>query len=219
MADFSNPEDVNLQELKDRIMSTDLIPSRVALLDDIDNRFDSIAQKGVNTWAELSKVLKNPTALDSFAKLTCIDAQYLTLLKREVESYLQKPFSLKEITWVPSIVIEKLVEMGISNSASLYKKVKEKEGVQILVKQTGIDQTQLQYLLQLADLTRIQWVSPNTARMLIEAGYENSKKVALADPDELCEGLDRINVGGKYFRGKIGLRDVKRLIQASTFVT
>lgn len=219
MADFSNPEDVSLQELKGRIVSTDLIPSRSALLEGIDSKFEIIGQKGISTWAQLCKALKNPPAIDSFANISGIDTQYLTLLKREVESYLFKPFPLKEITWVPGNVIEKLVEKGISNSTTLYLKGKEEEGIQTLSKVTGIELPQLHYLMQLVELTRIQWVSPNTARMLIEAEYESPKKVSQADPEELCEAMDRINVNGKYFKGKIGLRDIKRLIHASTFVS
>jgi hypothetical protein len=67
-------------------------------------------------------------------------------------------------------------------------------------------------------LMRVQWVSPTFARMLIVAGYDSAVKVAEANADDLCEALASINAGGKFFKGKIGLRDIKRLVQAASYV-
>jgi hypothetical protein len=76
----------------------------------------------------------------------------------------------------------------------------------------------LESLVQLADLTRVQWVSPTAARMLVEAGYDSVSKLAVADAEDLCEALVRINEGGRFFKGKIGLRDIKRLVKAASYV-
>lgn len=76
----------------------------------------------------------------------------------------------------------------------------------------------LEILARLADLMRVQWVSPTFARMLIVAGYGNVAKVAAANADDLCKALSSINAGDRFFKGKIGLRDVKRLVQAASYV-
>jgi hypothetical protein len=54
--------------------------------------------------------------------------------------------------------------------------------------------------------------------MLLEAGCTGSAKLAKADADELYEALACVNAGDKYFKGRIGLRDVKRLIVAAGYI-
>jgi len=217
MADYSKPETVNLDDLRTRIKTTDLIPSRVILLEDIDGLFDRISQKGIQTWADLQKAIKNPKNLEEFSRETGIDLQYLVLLRREVEGYLPKPFNLKDIDWVPQEVIKKLVDKGIINSELLFSKLSEMKLRTSYAEEVGIDSAQLLYLVNLASLSRVQWVSPTTARMLIEAGYENCQKLASAKGDALFEAMIRVNAGGKYFKGTIGLRDINRLVEAAKY--
>ena len=81
-----------------------------------------------------------------------------------------------------------------------------------------MDVAVLEVLVRLVDLTRVQWVSPTTARMLVETGYDSASKVAAADAEDLYEALARVNEGDRFFKGKIGLRDVKRVVQAAGYV-
>ena len=75
----------------------------------------------------------------------------------------------------------------------------------------------MDYLANLASLCRVQWVSPTAGRMLIEAGYETCQKISTADGNELFEAMNRVNKQGNYFKGTIGLRDIKRLIVAAQY--
>ena len=54
--------------------------------------------------------------------------------------------------------------------------------------------------------------------MLLEAGWKSAAELAKADADELDEALVRVNAGNRLFKGRIGLRDVKRLIHAAHYV-
>jgi hypothetical protein len=54
--------------------------------------------------------------------------------------------------------------------------------------------------------------------MLLAAGYDSAKKVSEADAGELFKALDRVNKESKFFMGKLGLRDIKRLIKAASYV-
>jgi hypothetical protein len=104
------------------------------------------------------------------------------------------------------------------------KLAKENDRVELLsleeeiINTLGIDAGFIDSIYSLVDLTRIQWVSPTAARMLTSAGYTNAKMVSEANAEELCSQLDRVNKKNKYFKGKIGLRDVKRLIKAASYV-
>lgn len=216
--DYSKPETVSLDDLRERIKSTDLVPSRAVLLEGIDAIFNTLAQQGLNTWQDLQNAIKNPKKIESFSMQSGIDSQYLVLLRREVESYHPKPFDLIAIDWIPQDVIKKLEGEGIISSDQLLLITSDKDLKNRLTEKIGIDYQMMDYLLNLVSLCRVQWVSPTAARMLIEAGYETPLKLSDADGNELFEAMDRVNKSGGYFKGTIGLRDIKRLIEAAKYM-
>jgi predicted flap endonuclease-1-like 5' DNA nuclease len=211
-------ESVSLTDLRKRIEETDLVPSRVSLLDGIIQKIKVLEQNGVTTLARLRKELKNSRRLEALSRSTGIDMQYLILLRREIESYFPKPPSLRAFDWLPDQDIVKLEEMGIRNVASLYEAALRAESLSNYATEAGVDHAILESLVLLADLTRVQWVSPTAARMLLEAGYTTPSSIAAADPVDLCDALERINEGHRFFKGRIGLRDIKRLVRAASYV-
>lgn len=211
-------EKVSLEALRKRIEETDLVPSRASLLDGIKTKFDALEQYGITTFAGLRDALKNNNRLEALSKATEIDMQYLTLLRREIESYFPKPFPLKKFDWLPKDEITKLKKHGMPNSAALFNAISDIKSRIELANSTGVDNEILDAFARLVDLTRVQWVSPTTARMLVEAGYDSAASLAAADPEDLCQALERVNEGGRFFKGKIGLRDIKRLVRAAGYV-
>ena len=211
-------ERVSLDDLRKRIEETDLVPSRVLLLDGIDTKTKVLEQHGVTTLASLRKELKNSKRLEALAKATGIDTQYLILLRREIGSYFPKPSALNAFDWLPGGEIAKLEEKGLRHTAALYEAASSVESRTELANSTGVDVTILEALVRLADLTRVQWVSPKAARMLVEAGFDSASKVAAADAEDLYEALVCVNEGDRFFKGKIGLRDIKRLVRAASYV-
>jgi len=218
MAYHIDAEKINLDDLQKRIEATDLVPSRASLLDGLETKMKSLEKLGIVTLANLRNELKTAKRLESLAKSTGIGTEYLTLLRREVEGWFPKPSPLKDFDWLPKSEFVKLERKGIRDAAALYEATDSKSKRIEMAKSTGTDMTTLETLAQLVDLTRVQWVSPTTARMLLEAGCTGSAKLAKADADELYESLARVNAGNKFFKGKIGLRDVKRLILAANYV-
>lgn len=213
-----NAEKVSLDDLQKRLEATDLVPSRASLREKIAIRMKALKKQGITTLAELRNELKNAKRLTAVAKATGIDEQYLVLLRREIEGYFPKSVALKTITWLPKDEIAKLEQNGIDDTAMLYGAVNNTQKRTELAKSTGVALATLEALARLADLMRVQWVSPTFARMLIVAGYDSAAKVAAANADELCEALTSINAEDRFFKGKIGLRDIKRLVQAASYV-
>jgi hypothetical protein len=218
MAYHIDAEHISLDELQKRIEATDLVPSRASLLEKMESKMKALKQQGITTLARLRNELKTSKRLEALANATGIEAQYLTLLRREFESYFPKPFALKSFDWLPRSEIAKLERNGIKDTAALYEATTSRQKRTTLATSTGIDVTLLEALAQLADLTRVQWVSPTAARMLVEAGWSSAAGLARTDADELCEALARVNAGNRFFKGKIGLRDVKRLIHAAQYI-
>ncbi len=217
MSNFSKPETIRLDEVKERILSSDLVPSRASLTEGINQLFDGIALTGINTLADLHKLLKNQSKMGMYCNLNDISMEKMALLRREVESYRPKPFKLAEVNWLPRDEIGRLINLGIGTSEDFLKELEAAGCVENLADKTGVETDLVNQLVSLCDLTRIQWVSLNFARMLAEAGYTRPREIVTADAQKLGADLERINVDGKYFNGKIGLRDIKRLIHAAKY--
>jgi hypothetical protein len=218
MAYHLDAEKISLDDLQKRIEASDLVPSRASLLDGLGLKMKSLEKQGITTLARLRNELKTAKRLEALAKSTGIGTEYLTLLRREVEGWFPKPSLLKDFDWLPKSEIAKLERDGIRDSAALYEATNNKSKRTALAKSTGVDLATLETFAQLVDLTRVQWVSPTTARMLLETGCTGSTKLAKMNADELYEFLARVNLGNIFFKGKIGLRDVKRLILAASYV-
>ena len=211
-------DSVSLDDLRKRIEETDLVPSRTSLLDEIDTKIIVLEQHGITTLAGLRKELKNSKRLEALSEATGIDTQYLILLRREIGGYFPKPSALKAFDWLPKGEIAKLEQNGVRNTAALHKAADGAESRAELAKSTEIDAAILETLIKLANLTRVQWVSPTVARMLMEAAYDSVSRVAAASAQDLCKALADVNEGDRFFKGKIGLRDIKRLIRAASYV-
>jgi hypothetical protein len=205
-------ETISLTALKERILSTDLVPSREAIKEGLDDVLSKLYGLGFQNLAMLRKELKDNKRLFAIADQTGIDKDHLALLRREVESWYPKPFSLKDFDWIPADEIAKLESAGIKTTADLCENPEK-------ARAATVPAEHMDHLLKCADLTRIQWISPLAARMLVTAGYETPVLVASANAEELDRGMNDANVTNSWFKGRIGLRDIKRLIDAARYVS
>jgi len=209
---------VSLNDLKKRIEETDLVPSRQSLLDGIEQKFHALESCGITTFSCLREELKNKKRMEALSIKTEISIEYMVLLRREIESYLPKPFPLTEFEWLPQHEIAKLGVMGIRNSEDLYEALDSFKDTSNLQEKTGIDPAVLEDLIRLVALTRVQWTSPTLARVYVEASFKSVEKLASAQAEELHSAIQNINTGGRYFKGQIGLRDIQRLIKAAQYL-
>jgi hypothetical protein len=218
MAYHIDAEKISLGDLQKRIEATDLVPSRASLLETLGTKMKLLEKQGIVTLANLRNELKTPKRLEALAKSTGIGTDYLTLLRREIEGWFPKPSALKDFNWISKSEIAKLERNDIRDTAALHEATDSKSKRKALAKSAGVNLATIETFAQLVDLTRVQWVSPTTARMLLETGCDSSARLAKADADELCAALAQVNAGDKYFKGRIGLRDVKRLIAAASYI-
>lgn len=219
MSYYIDAERVSLDDLQKRIKETDLIPSRCSLLEDIDEKFLKLKVNGFSTLADVRHDLKNPKNLPDLSKRTGIDQAYLTLLRREIEGYFPKAHPISTFDWFQKKDLDTLECKGLKNTLLLYEALNTPKKREEIVIDLGLDAHFIDSLFSLVDLTRIQWTSPIVARMLVSAGYTTVKSVSSANSNELFSELDRVNKENSYFKGKIGLRDVRRLIKAASYVS
>ena len=97
----------------------------------------------------------------------------------------------------------------------LYEYALTDKGFNSLLQISGSDKNILTKLIKQCDLTRIQWVNSTFARVLYEAGFDTVSNVASADHETLYRKITEINRDNKYYKGKIGLNDMKICIEAA----
>ena len=209
---------VKLEELMLRITESDLVPSRRKLLENIEINFDKLRKQGIITLADLRKAIKSPKNMVHLAEFTKIESEYLNLLRREVESYFPKACKISAFDWLDREQLSKLERIGYKNTAVLYEAFEipcKREGI---VASNGLEDSFVDEVFALVDLTRIQWVSPIFSKVLLDAGYKSVESIAEAKVAELYEAVEKTNAGNRYFKGNIGIRDIARLIKSASEV-
>ena len=210
-------EAISIEEVKAHIQKIDLVPSRISLLENIERKFKVVKKNGVTNLAELRNRIKTAKRIEEFSSVTKLDFEYLNLLRREIESWFSKPHKLKEFKWISESEITNLMNSKYNNSKVLHESITSSSALIRIAKSTRSKVDVLKELVKLSGLTRIQWVNPTVARMLVLGKYETIDDVASADPETLCNKLAEINEEHRFFKGKIGLRDIKRLVTAAAF--
>ena len=213
---YLDENSIDLDALQDRLQSTDLIPSQEPLLDRLSENMSSLTGAGIQSLADLRLAVKTTKSLEELAKKSGVEVGYLELLRRAINGFFPKPKSLKEVDWIGAGLITKLNKAGLKNTQHLFELTSDERAE--LIKETGFDQAKFNELSAISDLCRIQWVSPTFARVLVAAGFNNAHAIAAADPEAVFNAMEEANKGARYYKGKVGLRDVARLVTAAKYV-
>jgi predicted flap endonuclease-1-like 5' DNA nuclease len=203
----------SLTKLKGLLKIVRLLPSQRILLENLDERFSCLTQAGIENLEQLKKVLKTTADIQSFAQATGLPVDYLTILRREANSYEPKPIDLQDLPGVNPGVVRTLRRLGIRTTEQLFPHVLTRKSRREFAKQHQIEEQDLLELTQLTDVARTKWVGPKFARLLIESGYDTVEKIAAADYRELHQALVRANEAGGIYQGKFGIEDMKTWVE------
>jgi len=171
-------EKYSSQKFKHNLESRDMIPSRVSLKEDLDDRFSVLENAGITNLKELITALKTKPKIEEFSRETGLSIQYLTLLSREARSYLPNPVRLDKFPGVSSTIIEKLEVVGIKNSRHLFNAAQTKVEREELAQQAKVPIERLDELFGLSDLSRVYGVGPVFARMIYDVGVQSVHEFA-----------------------------------------
>jgi hypothetical protein len=206
---------ISIDSYKNKLQSSDLIPSRMILKENIEKRFEYFKSIEIKNIQELQQALKKKSTFSELIKVDCLSEDYLTILLREINSIHPKPNKLNEFTGVSTDVIDKLEKNGIKDTFKLFDKVKTPTTRKELAELTKINEPDILELTKLTDLSRIKWVGAMFARVLYEAGYDTVEKVTKADYNELYQKITFINKERNLYKGQIGLNDMKLCVAAA----
>ena len=182
-----DPSCYSLQQLKDNLLSRELIPSRTSLKIDLEKRFKNLEDLGISNLLDIINTLKSKKKIEGFSVLSGISIEYLTLLRREVNSYLPNPVPLNKFPGVAEEDLARLSEQGIKNSRHLYEKAGPKYSRVALAKITGISLENLDELVGMADLARAYGVGPVFARILYDTGIHSIRELIKHSPEEIIQ--------------------------------
>lgn len=205
-----------LSYVEKRLQNSDLIPSQQPLLEDLEINLVALRTVGIGSLADLRAALESKASLSALAAQSGIDPNYLALLKRAISGFFPKPRTLADVDWLRSDIVSRLKTARITNTQKLFDAAAG--GVAPLASRLRVDRSELRELIAISDLCRIQWVSLKYARALLATGHRGAADVAKADPEELVQAIADANQDDKFYRGKVGLRDVRRLVAVAGYV-
>ena len=215
MGYYIDLKSISIDTYKDILKATDLLPSWKILEQDIDQSFEAIKKYNVENLDELLATLKDKKRIQAFSEQSGIPENYLTVLRRVVNGYRQKPNRFKDFACISETVVQKLEQSGLNNTLKIYEEILTVEKRNKLSEKTGISSTDIMMLTKLTDLSRIKWVNHTFAYVLLEAGYDTAEKVADANYRELYEAIKQLNKERKIYNAHIGLRDINRCIESA----
>lgn len=220
MADdyYIDLEKYPLARFKHELKESELLPSRIILKEQIDERFKILADNNIQNLQNLVISLKTPKKAKEFAEKSCLPEDYILILRREVNSYTPKPVNLEKFPGVEKDTITKLNSVKIKNTAHLFKRVKTEENRKELAAEIGVKEEKIMELTKLTDLSRVKWIGPVFARIFLDSGTDTVEKLSKADAKTLYKKLVDVNNEKEYTKGKFIENDVKLCIKVSKMV-
>lgn len=203
----------SLEKLEEKLKNGRLLPSQKILGEQVDEHMACLRRHGIENLQQLQEALKSKPDIQSFSNATGLPVVYLTILRREVNSYQPKPIALKDFPDVDLSIVQKLASLGIRNTAQLFSQVLNPDDRLAFSKQHQVDHQVLMELTHLTDLARLKWVGPKFARLLIESGFDTVEKVATSDARELYATVMRVKDEKEIYAGSLSLEDIQEWIK------
>jgi len=114
---------------------------------------------------------------------------------------------------VDAHAVQKLADIGITDTLQLFPEVKNQQLRNNLATQIGIPVETILQLAQFTDLVRLKWVGPKFAALLIAAGFDDVEKVANVDGEALFAHLQQVKAEVASFKGNFSLDDIRLWVQ------
>lgn len=205
-------DEISLEEYEKTIESKELLPGRIILKDDLHENFNKIGSQEIKNLAELLNQLKTKKKIQEFSKETRIKDAYLTVLRREINSYIPKPVKISSFPGIKTEHIESLASIGIKNSKNMFDLVKTNNDLEELVKRANVPFIKLKEISYLSDLVRISGVGPVFARMILDTGTNYAADMAEKNSKQLFKELVNVNNEKNYTKAKFTQKDVQYCI-------
>lgn len=178
---------ISLEYFKNDLLNRELIPSRKPLKENLEENLSLLEGLGLTTLDLLLSALKNKIKVKELSQRTGIKEDYLTLLRREANSYFPNPVPIHTFPGVSPETAQQLSGLGINNSKQLFEHSKGGKDLAALVSASGITLEKLERLSGLADLVRAYGVGPVFADLLYNGGIRSLQDFLSHTPEEIID--------------------------------
>ncbi|MGB5381730.1 MAG: hypothetical protein WBO25_12120, partial [Acidimicrobiia bacterium] len=113
---------ISLDAFEETILTIDLLPSRRMLAGRITDVVPQLKRMGINNLEDLRGRLRDKGRYGELAAGLSVDEEYLTVLNREVNSYVSKPVSLTQLDVFEQPELERLRLARIRSTKDLYER-------------------------------------------------------------------------------------------------
>lgn len=219
MAYYIDFTKVTLEKFRERVLSENLIPSQMIIRENLDERLEILKQHGLNNIAEVQKVVKTKKDVERLSQEINIPFDYLTVLRRIINSYHPKARKIKAFVGISDEVKAKLESIGIKTTVDLYEKMISFDDPLETLNLVDISKEELLKLMKLSDLCRIRYVNEAFAVLLYEAGYRSVTAVSSANGSVLFSKIKKVNGQQKIYGGNVGEKDMCFIIEDAKYLS
>lgn len=206
-----NLSKISLDDFKNLLTTRYLIPSMRLLTEDIEHHFQQLKDHGIRTVEDLYKKTKTKKNAEQLSNETGIDLDYMVILRRMVSSYIPKPRKLEEYPDIDDGLLKEFHDIGIKTSLQLYDYMLGGSIADLVAGLEVADDT-VQLLEDLMSVSRLRYVSPLFATVLVKSGYKSIDDIAGADPNKLHHDIKTTNLELQIYKGNIGDSDARFLV-------
>jgi hypothetical protein len=172
-----------------------------------------LKSKGIDSLSDLLDSLKTKPKVDKFSKDTGLDIDYLTILRREANSYVSVPVRLIDLPIIETDIIDKLDLIGIKDSKQLFDNAAKRSDREKLANRYKLPIDKLTELVQLSDLVRITGVGPVFAKIILDSGIGSVKDFLSFDSEDLFDRLIKTNNDKGLTKAKFTIKDIEYCIE------
>jgi len=208
-----NTTKFSLDRLRDALKTKDILPSRNVLKEQVDERFNLLKSEGIESLFDLLDILKSKAKIEQFATKTGLNTDYLTILRREANSYVSVPVRLIDLPTGETDTIKKLDSIGIRDSKQLFIKAAQLSDREQLAVCNNIEIEALTELVQLADLLRITGVGPIFVQIILDSGIGSVEEFLSLDSKELFDRLIKTNSDRGLTKARFTIKDIEYCIE------
>ncbi len=209
---------ISMDTYQEMLLNRYLIPSQMVLRENIDAHFKKLQDSGIRNMQDLLLKLKTKKSAEMLAAALDIPIDYMVVLRREVGGHHPQARKTDEYPTIDDAVKAGLNEMGVTSSDQLYPLVLTPDDRKALGTKLGVLEVQMLHIAKLMDVTRLRYVSPLFATLLVHSPYDTVVNISKADPKTMYDDLAILNAAQQFFKGKLGKNDTLFLIQDTQHV-
>jgi hypothetical protein len=210
---FTDTNKFSIEKFRNILKTKDILPGRVILKDKIDERFDLLKSKGIQSLSDLLEALKSKPKTEKFSNESGLSIDYLTILKREANSYVSTPMNLTELPFAETEFVEILQNSGIRDTRKLFNIAAKLADREKLAQKYKIPIGKLTELVQLTDLVRITGVGPVFARIIYDSGIRSAREFLSIEAPILLQMLTNTNNEKGLTKSKFSIKDIEYCLE------